>query len=375
MSAILQFGERLDEYAVPVLNEREVRASAGILFMFAMISFMNAWLTGEFLYTRIFVVAFLIDFSIRIFVNPKYAPTMIIGRFFVRRQVEEYVGAPQKRFAWSIGLALAVTMFFLIVVNNVIGPLNLFICLTCLLLMFFESAFGICLACKIYNFAFKEQAQLCPGNVCAVDAARPATRITAAQVVVAVIFMIAVVAAGRFLATRADASAQANAGTVTASGQAIAPSRDCTVPDWAVAIGHTEKWKLHNGCAGAGPATMAATATAVVQPQTMEIIAMRHPPVQKALASLRDWLARQGDRVRVIEIDAESPQGERRLADAGLKGHIPILILIGGKYRFQRPDGTPIELLNFPSAADNPMGMNGTWAPADVERIIGGGRQ
>ena len=138
-----------------MLNEREVRAAAGILFLFALVAFMNAWLTGDFYYTRVFVIAFLVDFSIRVFVNPRYSPTMIAGRFFVRRQGEELVGAPQKQFAWSIGLALAVTMFYLIVVNRIIGPFNLLICLTCLVLLFFESAFGICIACKIYNLAFQ----------------------------------------------------------------------------------------------------------------------------------------------------------------------------------------------------------------------------
>lgn len=371
MSAILQFGDRLDEYAVPVLNEREVRASAGILFVFAMIAFMNAWLTGEFFYTRVFVVAFLIDFAIRVFVNPKYSPTMIVGRFFVRRQAEEYVGAPQKRFAWCIGLALAVTMFFLIVVNNVIGPLNLVICLTCLLLMFFESAFGICLACKVYNLAFKEKAQLCPGNVCAVDTARPGARITLGQAIVTALFIVAVAGVGKLLSVQADTSAVASGNGATPGAAAGTQPRDCTVPDWVAAIGHADKWKLHNNCTDAAPVAAAAAATAPVPAPQVEIVAMRHPPVQKALAPLREWLARQGDRVRVVEIDAESPQGERRLADVGLKGHIPILILIGGKYRFQRPDGGPIELLNFPTAADNPMGLNGTWALGDVERLVG----
>ena len=173
MNRVLYFGEAVDGYDVPVLNEREVRASAGILFLFAMIAFMNAWLTGSFYLTRVFVIAFLIDFSIRIFVNPKYSPTMILGRFFVRNQQEEYVGAPQKRFAWSIGLILAVTMFYLIVLNNVIGPFNLLICSTCLVLLFFESAFGICIACKVYNLAFKEKAKLCPGNTCEVNVEKP----------------------------------------------------------------------------------------------------------------------------------------------------------------------------------------------------------
>jgi hypothetical protein len=84
---LFQFGQRLPEYSVPVLNERAVRASAGILFFFAIVTFMNAWLMGNFQPTRIFVVAFLVDFSVRIFVNPLYAPSLIVGQWAVRRQL------------------------------------------------------------------------------------------------------------------------------------------------------------------------------------------------------------------------------------------------------------------------------------------------
>jgi hypothetical protein len=52
------FGQRMPEFGVPVLNERAVRAAAGILFFFAMVSFMNAWLTGNFAPTRVFVAGF-----------------------------------------------------------------------------------------------------------------------------------------------------------------------------------------------------------------------------------------------------------------------------------------------------------------------------
>src|SRR4030065_946097 len=98
MSTIFSFGERVEGYEVNVLNEREVRASAGILFFLALVAFMNAWLTGNFQPTRIFVVAFLIDFAIRVLVNPKYSPSLVLGQFAVRNQVPEYVGATQKRF-------------------------------------------------------------------------------------------------------------------------------------------------------------------------------------------------------------------------------------------------------------------------------------
>jgi hypothetical protein len=103
MSSVLGFGERLVGYPVPVLNERTVRAAAGILFLFAMVAFMNAWLLGNFQPTRVFVVAFLVDFTLRLFVNPRFAPSLIVGQCLVRKQQPEWTGAPQKRFAWAIG--------------------------------------------------------------------------------------------------------------------------------------------------------------------------------------------------------------------------------------------------------------------------------
>lgn len=75
-SSIFQFGELRPEYQIPVINERAARAAAGILFFLALICFMNAWLTGNFQPTRVFIVSFLIDFTIRIFVNPRFAPTL-----------------------------------------------------------------------------------------------------------------------------------------------------------------------------------------------------------------------------------------------------------------------------------------------------------
>ena len=130
--ALFQFGENIPGYSVAVLNERAVRAAAGILFFFAMVTFMNAMLLGNFQPTRVFVVAFLIDFTLRIFVNPKFSPSLILGQWIVRKQEPEYVGAPQKRFAWAIGFAMALLMFYLIVIKGVIGPINMLVCGTCL---------------------------------------------------------------------------------------------------------------------------------------------------------------------------------------------------------------------------------------------------
>jgi len=255
MKNIFYFGEKIKGFDVRVLNEREVRASAGILFFFAMIAFMNAWLTGNFYITKIFVVAFLIDFSIRIFVNPKYSPSLIIGRFFVQYQKPEYTGAPQKRFAWIIGLILAITMFFLVVVNNVIGPINLFVCLACLTLLFFESAFGICIGCKIYNFFNKEKAKLCPGGVCEIQTKEDIQKINFSQIGITSLFIILVISLPTFGIIQnnelknTSINQAKNTNTTLSNENVFVPEKDeCEVPEWAIKIGHEEQWKLHNGC-------------------------------------------------------------------------------------------------------------------------------
>ena len=242
------FGEHVAGYEIPVLNEREVRAAAGILFLFAIMTFASAWFVGNFRPTKIFVIAFLIDFTIRLFVNPKYAPSMIAARFAVRGQAPEWVGAPQKRFAWAIGWLLALAMLWLIVINNVIGPINMLVCATCLTLMFFESAFGICVGCKIYNALPGRQAQHCAGGSCEVFAPHPSQRVGAggAAIVTAYLVVIALVASQAFPAAESLATppAMANAGVAGT----VTEAERCQPPAFAVAIGHAEKWKLHNNC-------------------------------------------------------------------------------------------------------------------------------
>ena len=175
MSKIFDFGEVVEGYEVKVLNEREARAGAGILFLLGFISFVNCMTTKSIEITQIFVFVFLFEFIIRVLINPKYAPSLIIGRFMVNNQVPEYVGASQKRFAWSIGLVLAIILLSLTTIfpsSTPIGEESLhnaligLSCMTCLFLLYFEAVFGICLGCIIYNKFNKDAAKYCAGKVC-----------------------------------------------------------------------------------------------------------------------------------------------------------------------------------------------------------------
>lgn len=166
MGKTIQFGEEVPGYAIRVLNEREIRAAAGLLFLATFLSLMLILFTGNFVPVKYVVTIFLADFIVRVFVSPRYSPTLILGRLIVGRQTPEYVGAPQKRFAWAIGVALSAVMFVFLVVINAYSPITGFTCLICLVFLFFEAAFGICLGCKFYPLFFKGGVQYCPGEVC-----------------------------------------------------------------------------------------------------------------------------------------------------------------------------------------------------------------
>jgi hypothetical protein len=175
------FGESVKGYNTLVLNEREARAGAGILLLPAIFSFLNAYLTHNFYFTKVFVTIFMIDFLIRIVFNPKYAPSLILGRIFVQNQKPEYVGAKQKKFAWSIGLFLAIIMFFMVVIFEIMTPVKIIICLLCIVLLFLETAFGICLGCIIYHKIYKQKLQYCPGNTCRMVPKEPIQKVNKLQ--------------------------------------------------------------------------------------------------------------------------------------------------------------------------------------------------
>jgi len=189
MKNIIQFGETVEGYNIPVLNEREIRAAAGLLFLMMFISVMVVIFKEDFLLLKYAVTIFLTDILIRVFINPKYAPTLILGRLIVRNQVPEYVGAQQKKFAWIIGVVLASTFFIFSVVINSYSPVTGLICFTCLIFLFFESAFGICLGCKFYSMFYKEKAQYCPGEACDVNEKQDIQKTSLGQVFIVVGFV------------------------------------------------------------------------------------------------------------------------------------------------------------------------------------------
>ena len=177
--SIFNFGDNVEGINYKVLNEREIRGSSGIMLFLAVIAAINGFILKKYIVIP-YIVGFLtFSFFIGVFINPKFSPTMVLAKLLVRKQKPLYFGAVQKRFAWSLGLGLSTTIFvlsfYLLKDETYFDPVCL-LCLVCIALLYLESAFGICVGCKLYNLAVAlklikepEEKPNCMGDACVID--------------------------------------------------------------------------------------------------------------------------------------------------------------------------------------------------------------
>jgi len=186
----LEYGQRVPGYDVPVINEREARAAAGILFMLGMIVIFVGIGYNHIIVARVYLAYLFLDFTIRLF-TPKYSPSLLLGKLVTINQKPEYVGGLQKRFAWTIGWFIAIPMMQWFVLHWDITFYKVLICILCLTLMFLESAFSICVGCMIYQWLFQKKAEHCPGGVCEVKQKEPIQTFNPFQKIVTFVTIIA----------------------------------------------------------------------------------------------------------------------------------------------------------------------------------------
>ncbi|MFA9390597.1 MAG: DUF4395 domain-containing protein [Prolixibacteraceae bacterium] len=177
--SLISFGEYNEGNRFKVLDERVMRGSAGIMLLLAIIAFINGFVLNNYIVLP-FISGFLaLNFLIGIFINPKFSPTVFIAKIFVRKQSALPIGAIQKKFAWSLGLALSSAIFILSLF--LLKDVSYFdhvcqLCLICLLFLYLETAFGICMGCKLYRLTIRmkiipapKERPNCMGDSCSID--------------------------------------------------------------------------------------------------------------------------------------------------------------------------------------------------------------
>lgn len=160
-------GQVVAGYDIPVINERAVRGSAGILLLMGAIAWGIALHTGTIRPLQPFGMFFMIDMLLRITVGDRWSPTLALARLIVKRQKPEWVGAPQKLYAWTLGFGLAVVSCA--VMGFLAAPLwvTLSLCGLCLSFLFLETAFGFCVGCQLQKLFAETGPQYCAGDTCA----------------------------------------------------------------------------------------------------------------------------------------------------------------------------------------------------------------
>jgi hypothetical protein len=179
------FGQKFNNLTVygrpvsfAVVNERAVRATAGIMMVLAAIAISFAYFDQNFLLVRIISVIFVVDYALRQIAGlTPLSPIGMLGTFLVNNQQPEWVGTSQKRFAWALGLIMALAIAILTnlgILMSLVPALGvLFIAL-----LWLESVVGACVGCKIYSFLIKanlihpEDAPACGGNACQIAPSR-----------------------------------------------------------------------------------------------------------------------------------------------------------------------------------------------------------
>ncbi len=192
---IKNLGNENDKYGF--VNETEIRLATGISLMLGIYSFISIVFFANFTFSVFTLALIWTDFLLKTLISPQCSIFGFIAKPFVKNNTY-WVGAVQKRFAWSIGLFLSSFVLFCVLIIsgtlNDIGtltklytnflllpvlspmaiPMNpaIIACLLCIIFMILESVFGYCVGCKIYeklvNFKIikKIDGQICPGGIC-----------------------------------------------------------------------------------------------------------------------------------------------------------------------------------------------------------------
>jgi len=177
--SVFSFGEVSQERGYKVLDERTMRGSAGVMLLLAVIAFINGFILKNYIAIPLLVGFMALNFAIGLFINPRFSPTVLIARLMTWRQSDLPIGAIQKKFAWSLGLFLTTTIFvlsFFLLKNDAFFDPVCMLCVLCLLFLYLESAFGICVGCQIYHLALRwklikapEVAPNCMGDSCEIS--------------------------------------------------------------------------------------------------------------------------------------------------------------------------------------------------------------
>ncbi len=155
---LFQFGAEDPVRGYRTLDERVMRGSAGIMLALAVIAIVNGFVLKNYPVLPYISGFLVLNFLTGLVVNPKLSPTVVVAKWLVRKQAPLPIGAAQKQFAWSLGLTLSAFIFafsLLLLDDASWFGTTCQLCVICMALLYLETAFGICVGCKLYDLAIR----------------------------------------------------------------------------------------------------------------------------------------------------------------------------------------------------------------------------
>jgi hypothetical protein len=167
---------KTDKYGF--VNEHEIRIATWITLVLWLFSLFLVLFKANYDIPLFIVWTIWLDFVLKVFVDPKFSIFWNIVKLFIRKKESLWVGAVQKRFAWSIWVFISSFVIFCLLVlwkytsitnpaleqiwqstqinlqnwKLIVTPMNpaIIACVICIVFMWFESVAWYCIWCSIY---------------------------------------------------------------------------------------------------------------------------------------------------------------------------------------------------------------------------------
>jgi hypothetical protein len=100
----------------------------------------------------------------------------------------------------------------------------------------------------------------------------------------------------------------------------------------------------------------------------VEILYMNHGPLLATLKEIKTLFAQYGNKIAVSWHDVDTDDGEKFMARKGIRGHIPLVVWMDDKVKFQ-VDGKEILFAGFPTGS-GPQFFQGKWKMEDLKKAL-----
>jgi hypothetical protein len=100
----------------------------------------------------------------------------------------------------------------------------------------------------------------------------------------------------------------------------------------------------------------------------VDVLYMNHGPLLATLKEIKTIFGQYGSKLAVSWHDVETDEGQKFMARKGIRGHIPLVVWMDDKVKFQ-VDGKEVIFAGFPTGS-GPLSFQGKWKMEDLKKAL-----